>query len=128
MAYAPGESGNPSGRPTGSVNIPDKYKGKTLKQICRVLSISVAMPTIEKAANNGNIQAAELIMAYGFGKPVQQVHAVNVNMNYSNWTDAQIEEFAETGQMPMIQGDSEDNKPAKDTKRALNDKSKEVKE
>ena len=117
MTFVKGQSGNPAGLKPGTVNILPKYKNKTLKQICRELSISVAMPTIEKAANNGNIQAAELIMAYGFGKPIQQVHSVNVNMNYSNWTDAQIEEFAETGQMPMISGDSED-KP---------DKSKEVK-
>ena len=127
MTFKSGDPGGP-GRPKDSVNIPDKYKGKTLKQICRQLSISVAMPTIEKAANNGNIQASELILAYGFGKPIQQVHAVNMNLNYSSWTDAQIEEFSETGQMPMIQGDSEEDKPAKDTKRALNDKSKEVKE
>ena len=127
MPFQKGHSGGP-GRPKDSVNIPDKYKGKTLKQICRQLSISVAMPTIEKAANNGNIQASELILAYGFGKPVQQVTQVNLNLNYSSWTDAQIEEFSETGQMPMIQGDSEDDKPAKDTKQGLNDKKKEVKE
>ena len=117
MTFKPGQSGNPAGLKPGTVNILPKYKNKTLKQICRELSISVAMPTIEKAANNGNIQASELILAYGFGKPIQQVHAVNMNLNYSSWTDAQIEEFSETGQMPMIQGDSED-KP---------DKTKEVK-
>ena len=127
MTFKPGQSGNPAGLKPGTVNVHPKYKNKTLKQICRELSISVAMPTIEKAANNGNIQAAELIMAYGFGKPIQQVTQVNVNMNYSSWTDAQIEEFSETGQMPMISGDSEDNKPTKDTKRALNDKNKEIK-
>ncbi len=126
MPFEKGHPGGP-GRPKDSVNIPDKYKGKTLKQICRQLSISVAMPTIEKAANNGNIQASELILAYGFGKPVQQVTQVNLNLNYSSWSDAQIEEFSETGQMPMIQGDSEDNKPAKDTKPALNEKNREVK-
>lgn len=127
MPFQKGHSGGP-GRPKDSVNIPNKYKGKTLKQICRELSISVAMPTIEKAANKGNIQASELILAYGFGKPIQAVHQVNLNLNYSSWSDAEIEEFAETGQMPMLQGDNEDNQAARDTKPALNDKSKEVKE
>jgi hypothetical protein len=117
MPFEKGHSGGP-GRPKDSVNIPDKYKGKTLKQICRELSISVAMPTIEKAAHNGNIQASELILAYGFGKPVQQINQVSLNLDYSSWSDKQIEEFGATGQMPMLQGDSED-KP---------NKNKEVKE
>ncbi len=126
MPFEKGHPGGP-GRPKDSVNIPDKYKGKTLKQICKELSISVAMPTIEKAANSGNIQAAELILAYGHGKPIQQQVNVNVNMEYSNWTDEQIEEFAETGKLPMIQGEQEGDQDTEPPKRGLNDKNKEVK-
>ena len=86
------------------------------------------MPRLETLARKRNEWAMETILHYGHGKPIQAVHQVNLNLNYSSWTDAQIEEFAANGQMPMIQGDSEDDKPAKNTKRALNDKSREVKE
>ena len=78
-------------------------------------------------ARKRNEWAMETILHYGHGKPIQQVHQINVNMNYSSWTDEQIEEFSETGQMPMIQGDQGEDRPTKDTKQGLNDKNKEVK-
>ncbi len=127
MPFQPGQSGNPGGLKPGTPNILPEFKNKTLKQICKDLTKSVVLPELKKHAKKGNMQALELIIAYGHGKPIQQVNQLNVNMNYSSWTDAQVEEFSETGQMPMIQGDNEDDKPTKDTKLALNDKSKEVK-
>ena len=115
MPFKPGQSGNPAGKPIGTVSILPEFKNKSLKQICKELSISVAMPQVKKHAETGNMQACELLLAYGFGKPVQQVHQVNVNMDYSNWTDAQIEAFEETGEMPMLQeGQEPGSKPDKD--------------
>ena len=127
MPFKPGQSGNPAGMKPGTTHTPDEFKGKTLKQSCKDLTKSIVLPELKKHAKRGNMQALELIIAYAHGKPVQQVNQVNLNLNYSSWTDAQIKEFSETGQMPMISGDSEDSKPAKDTKPALNDKKKEVK-
>jgi len=128
VPYKPGESGNPTGMKKGTVHILPKYRNKSLKQICKELTLSVVMPRLEMLARKRNEWAMETILHYGHGKPIQQVNQVNMNLNYSSWTDAQIEEFSATGQMPTMSGDSEDNKPAKDTKRGLNDKSKEVKE
>ena len=128
MAYKPGESGNPSGRPLGTTDLPKEYQGLTHKQIFRKIAINKAIPLILRhIEKKDSIEAANIALQYGFGKPIQQVHSVNMNLNYSSWTDAQIEEFSETGQMPMVSGDSEDNKPTKDTKRALNGKDKEIK-
>ena len=116
MPFEKGQPGGP-GRPVGSVNIEPEYRNKSLKQICKELSISVAMPQVKKHAANGNMQACELLLAYGFGKPVQQVHQINVNMDYSSWTDEQIEEFEETGKMPMLaQGEDQDSKQSKELK------------
>jgi len=127
MPFKPGQSGNPAGPKPGTVHTLDEFKGKSLKQICKDLTKSVVLPELKKHAKSGNMQALELIMAYGHGKPIQAVHQFNLNLNYSTWTDAQVEEFAETGQMPMLQGDSDEDKPARDTKPALNDKNGEVK-
>ncbi|HDY89218.1 MAG TPA: hypothetical protein ENH82_14020 [bacterium] len=127
MPFKKGNPGGP-GVPKGSTHILPKYRNKSLKQICKDLTLSVVMPRLELLARKRNEWAMETILHYGHGKPIQAVHQVNLNLNYSSWSDAQIEEFSETGQMPMISGDSEDNKLAKDTKPALNDKTKEVKE
>lgn len=129
VAYKPGESGNPAGRPPGTTDLPKEYEGMTHKQIFRRIAIHKAIPLILKhIEKKDSLEAANIALQYGFGKPIQQQVNVNLNMNYSSWTDAEVEEFSETGQMPMLQGDQEDNKPAKDTKQSLNGKSKEVKE
>ncbi len=128
MPFVPGKSGNPAGKKPGANHILPKYRNKTLKQICKDLTISVVMPRLELMARKRSEWAMETILHYGHGKPIQQVNQVNLNLNYSNWSDEQIEEFSETGQMPLMQGDSEEDRAAKDTKRGGNDKGKEIKE
>ena len=118
MTFKTGDPGGP-GRPVGTTDLPKEYKGMTHKQIFRSIAINKAIPLILRhIEKKDSIEAANIALQYGFGKPVQQVQQVNINMNYSSWTDAQVEEFARTGEMPMIQGDQEDSKP---------DKNKEVK-
>lgn len=124
MPFKPGESGNPTGMKKGTVHILPKYRNKSLKQICKDLTLSVVMPRLELLARKRNEWAMETILHYGHGKPIQQQVNVNLNMNYSSWTDAQIEEFSETGQMPILQGDQEEDRATKDIKQ---DKNKEVK-
>lgn len=117
MPFKPGQSGNPAGKPIGTVNILPKYRNKSLKQICKELTISVSLPKLEKHLRMGNMQAIELVAAYGFGKPIQQIHQVNINMDYSSWTDAQIEAFEDTGEMPMLQeGQEPGSKQVKEPK------------
>lgn len=127
MPFTPGKSGNPDGKPLGTKHSATKWKHLSLKQICRKLTTDYALDALEHHLKKNNLEAVKIVVEHGWGKPIQQVHQVNVNMNYSSWTDEQIEEFAETGQMPMIQGEQEGDRPTKDTKRALNDKNKEVK-
>ncbi len=115
MPFKPGQSGNPKGLKSGTVHILPKYRNKTLKQICKELTISVVMPRLELLARKRNEWAMETILHYGHGKPIQQVHQVNINMDYSSWSDEQIEEFAETGRMPMLkEGQEPDSKQDKD--------------
>ncbi len=128
MTFKTGDPGGP-GRPIGTTDLPKEYQGLTHKQIFRKIAINKAIPLILRhIEKKESIEAAKIALEYGFGKPIQQVHAVNLNLNYSTWTDAQVEEFAETGQMPIIQGDQEGDRATKDTKPALNDKNREVKE
>ena len=117
MPYKPGESGNPAGKPKGSVHVLPKYRNKTLKQICKDLTLSVVMPRLEILARKRNEWAMETILHYAHGKPIQQIHQVNINMDYSSWTDEQIEEFEDTGQMPMLkEGQEPGSKQVKEPK------------
>ena len=119
-----GVSLNPEGRPKGSLN---KYKGKPVKLLARELVATWGIDALEHHLKKNSLEALRIALEYGYGKPIQQQLNINMNMNYSSWTDEQIEEFSETGQMPMIQGDQEGDKPVKDAKQGLNGKSKEVK-
>lgn len=110
----PFQKGNP-GKPIGAAHILPKYRNKTLKQICKDLTLSVVMPRLELMARKRNEWAMETLLHYGHGKPIQQVHQVNINMDYSSWTDAQVEEFEDTGKMPMLQqGEDQEGKQSKD--------------
>ncbi len=129
MPFKPGQSGNPTGRTPGTSNLPKEYEGMTHKQIFRKIAIHKAIPLILKhIESKDSIEAAKIALEYGFGKPIQQINAINVNMDYSNWTNEQIEEFEETNKMPMIaQGEQESDQATGTPKRGLNDKNKEVK-
>ena len=127
MTFKPGKSGNPAGRPPGTTDLPKEYEGMTHKQIFRSIAINKAIPVILKHIEKESVEASKIALEYGFGKPVQQVHQVSINMDYSSWSDAPREEFSDTGKMPMIASGEREDKAVKDTKPALNDKNKEIK-
>lgn len=64
--YEKGQSGNPGGRP----KIPDEFKEK-----CREFSSTVFEKWKTEVTNGGEnwMKAAELIVAYGHGRPAQGV-------------------------------------------------------
>ena len=64
-----GESGNPNGRPKGALN-------KSRREIKEILEQNIDFEKIvlklEERALKGNDRAAEILLAYRYGKPVQR--------------------------------------------------------
>lgn len=66
MPFEKGLSGNPDGRPAGSVNLATKEIRRIFRKAVDWGSLA---KSLEKEAISGNIQAARVLLEYAFGKP-----------------------------------------------------------
>ena len=69
MAFQPGQSGNPSGRPKASARARDAAREHTETAI----GVLVSIMTSEDAATAARVAAASAILDRGYGKPTQPI-------------------------------------------------------
>jgi hypothetical protein len=67
--FQKGQSGNPTGRPKAPKEFSELAKNKSVDALKTLIELMENMKT--KA--NDRIKAAEIVIAYGVGKPLQQV-------------------------------------------------------
>lgn len=75
MAFEPGKSGNPSGRP--KITLPD---GRSLRDVARehtqdAVNTLVEVMTDAAAPHPARVSAASAILDRGWGKPTQEIEA-----------------------------------------------------
>ena len=69
MAFQPGQSGNPGGRPKASARVRDAARLHTETAI----DVLVSIMTSEDAATAARVAAASAILDRGYGKPTQPI-------------------------------------------------------
>src|SRR5262245_61595650 len=69
--FRPGVSGNPNGRPKGVAALAQRIRRET--KAGRTLVEFLVDRMLRGRTDQARIQAAALLLAYGFGKPVQQL-------------------------------------------------------
>ena len=69
MAFQPGQSGNPGGRPKASARVRDAAREHTE----RAIEVLVSIMTSEDAATAARVAAASAILDRGYGKPTQPI-------------------------------------------------------
>ncbi len=107
--FQPGQSGNPAGRPrTADLKNAvrefaadvDNRQGKTRLQVW--------LETMDRMARQGSSKHAELLLAYGWGRPLQQQINLNADVPTGEEADREIQEAlaalrGENGGKPTIQ-------------------------
>lgn len=69
MAFQPGQSGNPGGRPKASARLRDAAREHTEAAI----SVLVSIMSNEDAAAAARVAAASAVLDRGYGKPTQPI-------------------------------------------------------
>jgi hypothetical protein len=69
MAFQPGQSGNPGGRPKAAARVRDAAREHTE----RAIEVLVSIMTSEGAATAARVAAASAILDRGYGKPSQPI-------------------------------------------------------
>jgi hypothetical protein len=87
--WKPGESGNPSGRPK---------QDPELRQACRAMAPEV-LDVLRKRLHTAkdSVAASKLILAYGFGQPVQTINA-RVIRSMSDLSDEELQALIAAGE------------------------------
>lgn len=78
-AFQPGRSGNPTGRPK---DLP------SFRAMVRELGTGPAMECLLRAVEQDDTKAAEILLAYGWGKPTQQLEVTGAGGGPLEVTDA----------------------------------------
>ena len=69
MKFEKGQSGNPSGRPQGAKN---KSSVELKLSIQEAVNWDAIIQKLSELAQEGNLRAVEILLSYGFGKPMSQ--------------------------------------------------------
>lgn len=89
--FAPGESGNPSGRPRGSRNrstiakqwleVSERIKNPITHKDDILEQQDIITLALIKEARSGNVQAYRELMDSAYGKMIDKIEATNTNIN-----------------------------------------------
>lgn len=92
MPFRPGQSGNPSGRPKDLHGI----KALCQERSVQALDIVTKIMRNKKAKTSDRLKAADMILDRAYGKPLQEVKGVQVNLFTQTWNGA-IQRAANVG-------------------------------
>ena len=78
-----------------------EIRGKSFKESCAIITNKWGIHQLFKAVKLGENWAIQLAMEHAYGKPKQVIEQLNVNLDLTTWSEAQLTAFQEDNILPQ---------------------------